>query len=202
MFDAISVHGSFADHASNNILDTESIFSFPAIQPVQNAPANMHPGRAVLMEAATGSTQDARACQVRSRTNSFEHSRHEASRRDFNSSDSAQRSSPSRRRPRRRSPSRKRPLYPDYYTPYYSPRDRPRDCSNDPRVAELFTGICAEERNLSALVSSMTDMDVGRDDRYRGSGSRGGGGGGNKRRRDGKLRATQSYQARLTRTCR
>ncbi|KAK7190190.1 hypothetical protein PSPO01_03911 [Paraphaeosphaeria sporulosa] len=137
----------------------------------------------VLMKGAPAS-QDARARQdtrSHSRTNSFEHSRQEASQRDFEASDVAERSSPRPRRRRYCSRSYEPSLYPDYYTPYHSRRDRPRDQPHDSRVAELFEGITVEERNLSALVSSMADMDVGSGDRYRGSGYRGGG---NKRRRD------------------
>lgn len=180
---------NFANHLNFKILDSDSIFTIPAIQSTRpDNPAKDHPETVVLMEGAPTSPRASMGARARQghgsrwRTNSFEHSRHEASRRGTVDFAISYRSSPPRRRQRYRSRSRERPLYPDYYTPRHSPRDRLCDRSNDPRVKELFEGICAEERNIAALVSSMTDMDVGRDDRHRGNGYRGG----NKRRRDGK----------------
>jgi hypothetical protein len=183
-----TIHGSFANYVDNNILDSKSNFNFPAIQAtIKDAPAYIHPDRVVLLTGSPASpaspaSETARARQGTGGANSFEHSRQQ---RDFDCSNVEERSSPPRRRRRSHSRSREQSLYPDYYTPHYSRRDRPRDHSDSLRVAEPFQGTFAEERKLSALVSSMTDMDVGRDDRYRGSGYRGGGG--NKRRRDGKL---------------
>jgi hypothetical protein len=184
-----TIDGAFANYVENNILNSESNFAFPTIQAtVQDAPAYIHPDRVVLLKAAPASSasQDARARQETGSANPFEHSRQQ---RDFGRSNVEERSSPPRRCRRSRSRSPEQPLYPDYYTPKYSRRDRHRDHSDSSRVAEPSQGAFGE-RKLSTLVFSMTDMDVGRDDRYRGSGYRGGGGGGgNKRRRDGKLQA-------------
>lgn len=179
-------NGSFADYVEQNLLDNESVFSFPVIQPTAvEVPINIHPERAMLMslrEAPT-TTDDERACQaVCSDANSFGEPR-PASRRDFDfeGNSAYPSSSPRRRRIRSRTRSHERPLYPDYWTPHDSRRDRPYDRSR--RAEELFEDVSVEEKSLAVVVSSMTDMDIGRDDRYRGSGYRGG----NKRRRDGKL---------------
>lgn len=190
MVDAIGDHGSGAAYNSSRSFtrthapEGENVSSFPEPQPPgPDASANIQTDRMVVLTKGAPTSDNARACQALCRTNSFEHSRHEASQRDYDTRDFAQRSSPPRRRGHYRSRACEQSVYPDYYTPCYSLRDRPPERFNDPRVEQLFEGICAEERNISALVSLMTDMDVGRDDRYRGNGYRGGG---NKRRRDGK----------------
>lgn len=176
---------AISDHSPQDLLSSQSSFSFPAIQPeVQESSSEIHPSRAEPMNDGAAATDDARARQApRSRSNSIGEPR-PASRRDLIFESSSAHHPPPHRslRPCSRPRSRYTSLYPDYWTPQYSSLDdKPYDRSR--RAEELFDNVSREERSISALVSRMTDMDVGRDDRYRGSGQRGG----NKRRRDGKL---------------
>ena len=173
------------DPTPQDLLNGKSNFPFPAIQPELPQTPSDSPPESVVVHDAPSATHDARACQApRSRSNSIEQPR-PASRRDLIFESLSAHHAPPHLSPRIRSRIRSRhaSLYPDYWTPSYSSRDKPFDRSR--RAEELFDNVPGKERSISALVFRMTDMDVGRDDRYRGSGQRGG----NKRRRDGKLRA-------------
>lgn len=180
--------GQVANSMPINLLDGDISFSFPAlelstiaIRPSTPQPNGLTPKINVPSVPAPA---PARACQAaRSRSSSIGQPR-PASRRDADfESTSAPRSPP--RRPRGSQPRRPRnpSLYPDYYRPCYPPGDQ--TFNRDRREDELFDEVPEEERRVALLVAQMTDMDVGRDDRYRGSGQRGG----NKRRRDGELEA-------------
>lgn len=174
--------GQDAYTMSSNLLDGDNCFSFPAI------PCTViEPRDTLMMDAPTPATpappdDAARACQAaRSRSNSIGQPR-PASRRDvvFESTPTPC-LPPQQQRRHPRLPPRPRfcRLYPDYW-----PRRRPRRDSafdRSRREEELFDEVSEEQRRIASLVAGMTDMDVGRDDRYRGSGQRGG----NKRRRDG-----------------